>query len=83
VRLAALQSEKRDLASRTKRATDVPLRGRRIRVVHASIIGTHDDERLSARDGGRPLDLSLDEANVAGSTERRGSEHDSEAESDP
>jgi hypothetical protein len=80
--LDALKPEKRGVAAGAERALHVSLRGHHVSVVHASIIATQDDEGLTARESGRPLQLSLNEARVTGTTKGRGSEDDAEGESD-
>jgi hypothetical protein len=82
VRLGALQAEERDMAARAERALYVSLRGHHVRVVHASIIAAHYDERLTAGDSGRPFQRSLNEARITGSGESRASESDTESEGD-
>jgi len=55
MRLGAFKAEERDVAPNVECALPVPLRGHHVRVVHASIIAAHDDERLTAGERARPF----------------------------
>jgi len=70
------------MAARAERALCVSLRGHHVRVVHASIIAAHYDERLTAGDSRRPFQRSLNEARITRSGESRASESDTESEGD-
>src|SRR5262249_27759938 len=82
VSLGSLKTEERDLAAGAERALHVSLRSLHVRVVHLPILPTHNDERLTTEESGRPFQRSLNEARVTGSSDGGTNEADAKGEGD-
>src|SRR5262249_61263435 len=80
--LGALEPDKGGQAPGAESPLYVSLRGHHVRVVHAAVIATQDDEGLIAGESGWPLQLSLNEPRIPWGTKSRGSEGNGENESD-
>src|SRR5262245_25803992 len=82
VGLGTLESDKGGRAAGAECPLHVSLRGHHVRVVHAAVIATQDDEGLIAGESGWPLQLSLNEPRIPWGPKSRGSEGNGENESD-